>query len=98
MESVARKLADSARRYLLIIVPIVQRANDFVVVQRPRLMADYISWVFNHNHFVSHVEESQLALVREFLVFGQQVIRHAPEMPEMVGFLFYRADDQPVES
>jgi putative methyltransferase (TIGR04325 family) len=94
-KSVARKLADSARRYLLIVVPIVQSVNDFVVVQRPQSMADYISWVFNHKKFVSQIEEFRLTLVREFLVFGPQQIRRAPEMPEMIGFLFYRADDLP---
>jgi putative methyltransferase (TIGR04325 family) len=87
-----RKLIDSTGRYLLIIVPIVQRANDFVVVQRPRQMPDVISWVFNRDKFVDQIEESEVLLVREFLVFGRQQIRNAPEMPEMVGFLFCRPD------
>jgi putative methyltransferase (TIGR04325 family) len=87
-----RKLIDAARRYLLVIVPIVQHANHFVVLQRSGWMPDTISWVFNHGKFVDQVKESKVLLVREFLVFDRQQIRNAPEMPKMVGFLFCRPD------
>lgn len=87
-----RKLADSARSYLLITrLPIVHNADSFVVVQRPYAYGyytEYITWFLNRQSLLEYIIGLGMKFVREFLIAEKFPVPDAPEVAEARGFLF----------
>ena len=87
-----RNLAALTAEYLYIArLQCVNRKPSFVVVQRPYFQGyrtQYLSWFLNRHELVKCVEESGMALMREFIYDEDWIIRNAPEKGECRGFLF----------
>jgi putative methyltransferase (TIGR04325 family) len=85
-------LAHAATGYLYITrIPIVQRAESFVAVQRPRRLGyttEYPGWILNRHELLEATEGLALRLEREFLIWERTHIERAPEQPDYRGFLF----------
>jgi putative methyltransferase (TIGR04325 family) len=88
------RLCDSAAEWLMITrSPIVQRSDDFVVVQRPHMygyMTEYPGWFVNRQRLLDFVFAHGLVLERQFLVAEEPNVPNAPERARYYGFLFRR--------
>jgi putative methyltransferase (TIGR04325 family) len=101
-EEVLRKLAKSSRRYTYIArLPVIQRANSFVVLQRcyqNRLYGyntEFKSWILNRQDFLKSAKNARMELIREFLDGERIFIKKAPETgAESRGFLFQTTKPQ----
>lgn len=89
------RFARCARQWLYLTrLPLVSRAESFVVVQRPfayGYASPYVSWVFNRRELLDHAARLGLTLEREFLIDERHDVAGAPERVEMRGFLFRAA-------
>jgi putative methyltransferase (TIGR04325 family) len=89
------RLCDSAAEWLMITrAPIVQRSDDFVVVQRPYMygyMTEYPGWFINRQRLLDFVFARGFVLERQFLVAEEPNVPNAPERARYYGFLFRRA-------
>lgn len=93
-QTTLKKLVASTGKYLYIARMIfVERANSFVVVQRPYASGydtAYLCWVLNRYEFLEYLGKCGLILVREFLMGPTPHIHLAPEQGHLRGFLFRR--------
>jgi putative methyltransferase (TIGR04325 family) len=90
-----KRLAMSTKRYLYLAqVPVVNRSDAFVFIQRPYAYGyatEYLAWCHNRTILLQHAEEVGLRLVREFVYGYSPLIKGAPEQNEYRGFLFQPA-------
>jgi putative methyltransferase (TIGR04325 family) len=88
------RLAHCSRSYLFLTrVPVVLQSASFVALQRAwgyAFETELLSWVFNRQELFDAVADSSMALVREFLLWGQPRVAGAPEQQEIRGYLFRR--------
>jgi putative methyltransferase (TIGR04325 family) len=88
------QLCDSASDWLMITrSPIIERGDDFVVVQRPYMygyMTEYPGWFINRKRLLKFVAARGFALDRQFLVAEEPNVPNAPEQARYLGFLFRR--------
>ena len=93
------KMAKTGSRWIMICrMPFVDRADDFVVVQRPQRYGydtEYTGWFLNRNRFVNFMQQHGYTLDREFLNDERPTVENAPEQCSYRGFLFERAGGQP---
>lgn len=86
------RFARSSRSWLYVTrLPVVERAESFVVVQRPHAYGyatEYVSWVFNRQEVLEQTARMGLTLEREFLLGERAHVIGAPEQFESRGFLF----------
>ena len=89
------RLSRLTRSYLFITrIPIIEKADTFVVIQRPYACGyetEYPGWFLNHQEFVTHAEQIGLRLQREFLIQERPHVPNAPEQAAYRGFLFRTA-------
>ena len=89
---VAALLASLTGSYLFLTrLPVVQRGDSFVVVQRPYALGygtEYLCWFLNRREVMEHMANQRLRLVREFLGQERPKVRNAPEQGEYRGFLY----------
>lgn len=89
------RLAAATTGYLYVTrQPFVKTADSFVVVQRPHrfgYLTEYPGWFLNRNEFLSAAGQSDLKLLREFLIWKIPNVPNAPEAADYRGFLFSRA-------
>jgi putative methyltransferase (TIGR04325 family) len=92
------RLCDAAAEWLMITrAPIVDRSEDFVVVQRPYIygyMTEYPAWFINRQRLLDFVLARGFVLEREFLVAEEPNLPRAPERARYSGFLFRRTSKQ----
>ena len=90
------RLCESAGNWLMITrTPIVERSDDFLVVQRPHMygyMTEYPGWFMNRRRLIGSVTDRKFRLEREFLVGEQPNVSNAPEKAQYFGYLFCRAE------
>jgi putative methyltransferase (TIGR04325 family) len=90
------RLCDSAGRWLMVTrLPVLQRHEDFVVVQRPHMfgyLTEYPGWFINRKRLIDFVATRGFSLDREFLVSERPYVFNAPEQAQYAGFLFGRTD------
>jgi putative methyltransferase (TIGR04325 family) len=90
-----RILASATKHYLFVTrQPFVDRADSFVVVQRPIAHGydtEYPGWALNRHAFVEAALSHGLRLRRQFLTGEQPPVPGAPEQPVYRGFLFERS-------
>jgi putative methyltransferase (TIGR04325 family) len=88
------RLCDSAAEWLMITrSPIVERSDDFVVVQRPYMygyMTEYPGWFISRQRLLDFVFARGFVLERQFLVAEEPSVPNAPEQAHYYGFLFRR--------
>jgi putative methyltransferase (TIGR04325 family) len=88
------RLCDSAKSWLMVTrLPIVERSDDFVVVQRPHMfgyMTEYAGWFMNRRRLLEFMRGCDFDLDREFLVAERPHVPNAPEQGQYCGFLFRR--------
>jgi putative methyltransferase (TIGR04325 family) len=88
------RLCDSSAEWLMITrAPIVERSDDFVVVQRPYMygyMTEYPGWFISRQRLLDFVFARGFVLERQFLVAEQPSVPNAPEQAHYYGFLFRR--------
>jgi putative methyltransferase (TIGR04325 family) len=87
------RLGAAAGRYLYVTrLPVAQRSESFVVLQRAYAYGydtEYLGWVVNRDDLLARAEAAQLRLVREFLLAAWFSAAGAPEEAvEHRGFLF----------
>ncbi|MGC9506102.1 methyltransferase, TIGR04325 family, partial [Baaleninema sp.] len=91
-QDTVRKLSQVTNSYLLITrLPIVRKADSFVVVQRPYAYGyhtEYITWFLNRNSLVEYTTNLGMRFLREFLIAEKFPVPNAPEVAEARGFLF----------
>lgn len=91
-KGLAQRLAGVSRPYLYVTrLPIVQRSQSFVTIQRPTQHgydSEYLGWFLNRQEFLDHMQLMGTTLVREFLIEERPVVHGAPEQGEFRGFLF----------
>src|SRR4051794_33181668 len=89
------KIAASGSRWIMICrMPFVDRADDFVVIQRPQRYGydtEYTGWFLNRNKFVGFMQQHGYRLDREFLNDERPTVTGAPEQCNYCGFLFQRS-------
>jgi putative methyltransferase (TIGR04325 family) len=92
--SLLGRLCDSTAEWLMITrTPIVERNDDFLVVQRPHLygyMTEYPGWFMNRSKLIDFMHRRSFSLERQFLVAEQPNVPNAPEQAHYYGFLFRR--------
>jgi putative methyltransferase (TIGR04325 family) len=92
--SLLGRLCDSTAEWLMITrTPIVERNDDFLVVQRPHLygyMTEYPGWFMNRGKLIDFMHRRSFSLERQFLVAEQPNVPNAPEQAHYYGFLFRR--------
>jgi len=74
--------------------PVVEWADDFVVIQRPYMYGyhtEYPGWFLNRRRLIAFVEAQGFRLEREFLVDERPDVYNAPEQCRYGGFLFKRS-------
>ncbi len=85
-------LARATRGYFLLTrLPVVQNTQSFVFIQRPYAYGyrtEYLGWCLNRSDILHLAEESNLELVREFVIGERPGIVNAPEQCQYRGFLF----------
>jgi putative methyltransferase (TIGR04325 family) len=88
------RLCDSAANWLMITrTPMIEKHDDFVVVQRPHMygyMTEYPGWFINRRRLLDFVAVQGFRLEREFLVAEERNVPNAPEQARDAGFLFRR--------
>jgi putative methyltransferase (TIGR04325 family) len=89
----ARFAATADRWVFLTRVPLVERAESFVVAQRPHHVGyytEYLGWVFNRGALLDQAACAGLTLEREFLMVNErnEGVIGAPEPHDNRGFLF----------
>jgi putative methyltransferase (TIGR04325 family) len=93
--SLLRHLAAASIAWVYVTrLPLVQRAETFVVVQRPHWAGyhtEYICWVFNRPEFLAACGAAGLALEREVLIEQGGLAAGAPERFTWGGFLLRSA-------
>jgi putative methyltransferase (TIGR04325 family) len=91
-EDVFYGLAKATEKYFLLTrLPIVQKAESFVFVQRPYAYGygtEYLAWCLNRSDIINLAENANLDLVREFIIGERPNIVNAPEQCQYRGFLF----------
>ena len=99
VHGLVRRLCAAADPWLMITrQPIVERHDDFVVLQRPHAYGyhtEYPGWFLNRRRLLATVRSQGLELEREFLLDHQPQVRNAPEQCRFAGFLFRRAEAAP---
>jgi|SRR6185437_13903664 len=89
-----RRLCAAAEAWLMITrQPVVERHDDFVVLQRAHAygyLTEYPGWFLNRRRLIETVLGGGLALEREFLIDHPPVVKGAPEQCRVAGFLFHR--------
>jgi len=89
-------LAAASHHYVFVTrLPVVQRSDSFVVLQRPGstgYQTEYPGWHLNRGEFLRAAKQSGLELRREFLVAEASFVERAPEQAEHRGFLFSRKE------
>jgi putative methyltransferase (TIGR04325 family) len=89
------RLCDSTNEWLMITrTPIVERNDDFVVVQRPYMygyMTEYPGWFMNRTRLFEFMNKRGFSLERQFLVAEQPNVPNSPEPAHYYGFLFRRS-------
>jgi putative methyltransferase (TIGR04325 family) len=92
------KLAAATGGFLYVTsLPMVERAQSFVFVQRPYRFGyetEYLGWCLKRSEFLAAAAKNHLTLLREFVVGHRPVIVGAPEQNEYRGFLFGSAKPQ----
>jgi putative methyltransferase (TIGR04325 family) len=87
--------ATAPRGYLYVaMLPIVERAQSFVVLQRPHdygYATDYLGWAINRGELLEAARRSGLELERELLSAGAIEAEGAPEHAVYRSFMFRRA-------
>jgi len=87
-------LCDASQGWLMVTrQPVVETAEDFVVIQRPYAYGyetEYPGWFLNRGNFIAFVERQGFRLEREFLVDEKPEVYNAPEQCRYAGFLFRR--------
>lgn len=84
------KIAVAVGSYLFLTrVPIVFRSPSFVAIQRI-YGTEMLHQQFNQDELLAVAAGTGLRTVREFVVGDRPHIRHAPEQPELRGWLFAR--------
>jgi putative methyltransferase (TIGR04325 family) len=76
-------------------IPVIERHEDFVVLQRPwayGYRTEYVCWFVNRKRMLSAIQGAGFRLVREFLVDERPIVPGAPEQCRYGGFLFQRSD------
>ena len=88
------RLAAASTRYLFVTrTPFVERADDFVVVQRPHrygYMTEYAGWFLNRTKFEEFLAGRGLRLERAFMLAERPHVANAPEQCRYLGLLFRR--------
>jgi putative methyltransferase (TIGR04325 family) len=88
------RLCGCASNWLMITrTPFVEKADDFVVVQRPYMygyMTEYPGWFMNRTKMLDFVSGCGFGLIRQFIVAEQPNVPNAPEPAQYFGFLFRR--------
>ena len=95
------RLCASADKWLMITrTPIIERHDDFIVVQRPHFygyMTEYPGWFMNRKRLVDFANARKFSLERQFLVAERPFVANAPEQADYFGFLFHRVDTVPAD-
>jgi putative methyltransferase (TIGR04325 family) len=90
--AVLDRLSRSSNGWLMITrTPIIERHDDFVVVQRPHAygyMTEYPGWFMNRSRLVEFMKTHGFDLERQFLVAERPFVPNAPEQAQYYGFLF----------
>jgi putative methyltransferase (TIGR04325 family) len=90
-----RLVASSGDCLFLTRLPVVLRADSFVVLQRPHLYGyhtEYVGWFLNRGALVDAVESAGMRLLREFLLADGLDVPNAPEVGTLRGFLFQKPE------
>jgi putative methyltransferase (TIGR04325 family) len=99
VHGLVRRLCAAADPWLMITrQPIIERHDDFVVLQRAHAygyLTEYPGWFLNRRRLIDTVRSGGLELEREFLLDHRPVVRNAPEQCRFAGFLFRRAGRAP---
>lgn len=95
---VLKRLCGAADPWLYITrIPVVNNADDYVVVQRAHrhgYPTSYPGWVVNRRSLLEPVTAEGFTLTRELLIDERPWIPRAPEQPEYRGFLFRQLDGE----
>jgi putative methyltransferase (TIGR04325 family) len=102
-QSLLKRFAASAERWIFLSRTPIARGPSFVVVQRPHsaggYQTEYLSHVFNRDELSSAAEAAGMTLEREFLMPGEVVAAvGAPEAFVYRGFLLRPVASTPVRS
>ena len=86
------KLISATTSYLYVTrLVFVNRVPSYVAIQRPWAMGydtEYLCWILNRQEFISHLNASNMELMREFMICNGPHICRAPEQGDYRGFLF----------
>jgi putative methyltransferase (TIGR04325 family) len=74
-------------------IPVIEKREDFVVLQRPWVhgyRTEYVCWFVNRGRMIAAIQGAGFRFVREFLVDERPIVPNAPEQCRYGGFLFQR--------
>jgi putative methyltransferase (TIGR04325 family) len=89
----ARLCAASGDWLMITRLPVIEKCEDFAVLQRPSVhgyRSEYVCWFVNRERLLSAIKRAGFRFVREFLLDEQPEVPGAPEQCRYCGFLFQR--------